>query len=228
MAEFPSHRSASSLLLGSVLFSSACFVLVFSCVDMAHAQTSSQPESTPQSSTLDQTLEVHNLPSLMAKTPHSSDVMLTSLDTVFHDREVCCGKDSALEDTVQTIDTKSLQDAASKLSGRHLLSDGRAVQVTANYLTPDQINAGDMLAQMVKEHAPLMEWNHHIYVVHGLAYLWYMTSDPDSGGSESSVIHKILLWDTRYSDSRREVVFNRETDDPKTIQGVLFLESKTE
>jgi hypothetical protein len=164
----------------------------------------------------------------MAKTPHSSDVMLTSLDTVFHDREVCCGKDSALEDTVQTIDAKSLQDAASKLSGRHLLSDGRAVQVTANYLTADQINAGDMLAQMVKQHAPLMEWNHHVYVVHGLVYLWYMTSDPDGGGSESSVIHKILLWDTRYSDSRREVVFNRETDDPKTIQGVLFLESKTE
>jgi hypothetical protein len=216
MEKLPSHRSGRSLLSQSVF--SALVILVFGY---------SKP-SFAQQSTRDQTLEVHNLPSLMARSPHSSDVLLTSLDTVFHDREVCCGKDSALEDVVQTVDPKSLADVASKLVGRHMLSDGRAVTITAHYVTPDQVSGGNMIAQMTKDHVALMQWNQHIYVVHGIVYLWDITQNPESGGSASPVLHKFLLWDTRYSDSRREVVFNRETDDPKTVQGLLFLESKTE
>jgi len=216
MRKLPSHRSAPLLLSRSVF---PGLLLLF----FAYSKVASAQQSTP-----DQTLEVHNLPSLMAASPHASDVLLTSLDTVFHDREVCCGKDSALEDVVQTVDPKSLGDLAGKLAGRHMLSDGRVVTVTANYLTPDQVSGGNMIAQMTKDHAALMQWNHRIYVVHGIVYLWDITQSPDSGGSASPVIHKFLLWDTRYSDSRREVVFNRETEDPKTIQGLLFLESKTE
>jgi hypothetical protein len=216
MEKLPSHRSDRSLLSQSVF--SALIILVFGY---------SKP-SFAQQSTRDQALEVHNLPSLMARSPHSSDVLLTSLDTVFHDREVCCGKDSALEDVVQTVDPKSLADVAGKLAGRHILSDGRAVTITAHYVTPDQVSGGNMIAQMTKDHAALMQWNQRIYVVHGIVYLWDITQNPESGGSASPVLHKFLLWDTRYSDSRREVVFNRETDDPKTIQGLLFLESKTE
>lgn len=215
MEKLPSHRSGRSLLSQSVF--SALVILVFGYSKASFAQQS----------TRDQTLEVRNLPSLMARSPHSSDVLLTSLDTVFHDREVCCGKDSALEDVVQTVDPKSLADVASKLVGRHMLSDGRAVTIRADYLTPDQVSGGNMIAQMTKE-AALIQWNHRIYVVHGIVYLWDITQNPESGGSASPVLHKFLLWDTRYSDSRREVVFNRETDDPKTVQGLLFLESKTE
>jgi len=37
-------------------------------------------------------------------------------------------------------------------------------------------------------------------------------------------IHKFLLWDTRFSDSRRTVVFDRETEDPGKVQGLLFLQ----
>ena len=36
-----------------------------------------------------------------------------------------------------------------------------------------------------------------------------------------TAIHKFLLLDTRYSDSRRKVVFNRETDDWSKVQGML-------
>lgn len=63
----------------------------------------------------DQEIEVHDLRSLTARSPHSSDVLLTSLETVFHDREICCGKDSALEDSAAAGDPKSLKDVASKL-----------------------------------------------------------------------------------------------------------------
>jgi hypothetical protein len=37
------------------------------------------------------------------------------------------------------------------------------------------------------------------------------------------MIHKLLLLDTRYSGSRREVPFNRETDDWSKVQGMLRL-----
>lgn len=43
-------------------------------------------------------LEVHisDLPALTARTKDASDVLRTSLDIVLRDRDVCCGKDSAL------------------------------------------------------------------------------------------------------------------------------------
>jgi hypothetical protein len=174
----------------------------------------------------DQEIEVHDLPSLMARTPHSSDVLLTSLDTILHDRDICCGKDSALEDSLQAADPKSLKDVASRIQGRHLLSDGRPIAVNTVYLTAGQINAAQLINMMKNQHAPLMEWNSHVYVVHGIVFLWTENYNPEAGYIPLTEIHKLLLWDTRYSDSRREVVFNRETDDPNTVQGFLFVDAK--
>jgi len=175
----------------------------------------------------DQNIEARELPSLTARSPHSADVMLTSLDTVFHDHEVCCGKDSALEDNAASVDPKSLKDAAGRLQGRHLLSDGRPIMVTASYLTPDAVNSGLLITWFQNQHAALMRWNSHLYVVHGIVYMWIASSNGgDSGVSESTAIHKFLLWDTRYSDSRREVVFNRDTDDLSKVEGFLFVEAK--
>jgi hypothetical protein len=149
------------------------------------------------------------------------------LDTVFHNREVCCGKDSALENSVPE-DSKSLKEVADKLEGRHLLSDGRVIKVMAEYLTPDKVNSGHLIAMILEQHAPLMEWNSHVYVVHGIVYHWTVNSNSEATEREQSVIHKFLLWDLRYSDTRREVVFDRLTDDVTAVQGVLFLEAKTE
>ena len=174
----------------------------------------------------DQVIEVPDLPSLVARSPHSADVMLTSLDTIFHDREVCCGKDSALEDSAGAADPKSLKDAASKLQGRHLLGDGRPIMVTATYVTPDAVNSGMLITWFQNHHAALMQWNSRVYVVHGIVYQWTANGTPDTGEQDGTVIHKFLLWDTRYSDSRREVVFNRETDDLGKVDGFLFVDVK--
>ena len=46
-----------------------------------------------------------------------------------------------------------------------------------------------------------------------------------SDGSITYVIRKLLLLDTRFSDSRREVTFNRDTDDLSKVQGVLFVQA---
>jgi hypothetical protein len=174
----------------------------------------------------DEEIQVRNLPSLMARSHEPSDVLLTSLDTVIHDRDICCGKDSAIQDSALAADPKSLKDVASKLDGRHLLSDGRPIKVTAEYLRPDQVNSGHLISMILDQHAPLMEWNSHLYVVHGIVYLWTESGDPTTGTVKMTVIRKFLLWDVRYSDSRREVVFDRNTDDASKVQGLLFVDAK--
>ena len=170
----------------------------------------------------DQELQVHNLPSLTAKSHDPTDVLLSSLDTILRDPELCCGKDSALVDAASAADARSLKLVAGKLQGRHLLSDGRPIAVTAEYLAPDQVNAGHLIRMILDGHAPLMQWNSHLYVVHGIVFIW----SRDEQGGLYAVIRKFLLWDTRYSDSRRDVTFNREIEDASKVQGLMFVQSE--
>lgn len=172
----------------------------------------------------DQEVRVHHLPALMARSSDPSDILLTSLDTVFHDRGICCGKDSALEESALAADPRSLQDVANKLEGRHLMEDGRPIKVTAEYVAANAVNSANLIGMILNQHAALMQWNSHLYVVHGVVYVWFATNtNPETGASKGIAIHKLLLWDTRFSDSRREVIFNRETDDWGKVQGILLL-----
>jgi hypothetical protein len=175
---------------------------------------------------VDQEIEVSSLPSIVAPSRHSSDVLISSLTTIIHNQEVCCGKDSALEDRVQRADPKSLQDVAAKLNGRHLLADGRSIMVNAVFFPPDQANVAYLVKAFTEQNALLMQWNSHIYVVHALVYFWIASgATPETAGSQP-VVHKFLLWDTRYSDSRRDLTFNRDTDDLSKVQGFLFVQVK--
>ena len=163
-------------------------------------------------------VRVEGLPSLMARSHEPSDVLLTSLDTIIHDRSVCCGKDSALEVSLAHADPLSLKDVAAKLQGRQLLSDGRPIMVTADFIEPTAVSAGSLMVSLRDKHALLLAWNSHIYVCYGVTYL--RDFDPNTG-AELDTIHKLLLLDTRYSDSRRETVLDRATDDASKIQGML-------
>jgi len=172
-------------------------------------------------------VKVGGLPALMARSHDATDVLPTALDTIFHDRSVCCGKDSALEDSVAAADPQSLKDLASKLQGRHFLGDGRPIQVTAEFWPLDAINSGKTISALTDKHALLMAWDSHLYVVYGAVYQWVWVGGSTEGSATAmTVIHKFLLLDTRYSDARREVVFTRGVDDPDKIQGLLFLQSK--
>ena len=62
-------------------------------------------------------------------------------------------------------------------------------------------------------------WNSHLYVLYGAIYDETLYSD----GTRMNVIHKLLLIDPRFSDARREVVFNRDTDDWTKFEGMLQL-----
>ncbi|HYM77388.1 MAG TPA: hypothetical protein VE377_15545 [Candidatus Dormibacteraeota bacterium] len=169
----------------------------------------------------DQEIQVHDLTALVARSHDPSDVLIASLDTVFHDQEICCGRDSALEDSAQAADPKSLKDVADKLRGRHLLSDGRPINVATEFLTPEAVSAGHVVSMIANQHAALMLWKSRLYIVYGVVFVWYADR---STGETAVIIRRFLLWDTRFSDSRRDVVFDRESEDPGKVQGLLFLQ----
>jgi hypothetical protein len=199
-------------------FALAPFVFVFllllaSCValaGLAHGQTY----------VAIQEVRVSDLPVVVARSKEPSDVLQASLATIFHDKSVCCGKDSALalDESVAKADPLSLKDVAAKLQGSHRLSDGRPIMVTAEYYEPAAINSSTVITTLQDKQAMLMEWNSQLYVCYGVTYR--RDYEPNTGSLVNTIL-KFLLLDTRYSDSRREAVFNREIDDWSKVQGML-------
>ena len=88
--------------------------------------------------------------------------------------------------------------------------------------SPEALNGALLTATLTRQHALLMMWNSHLYVLRGVVYRW-IDSGPDGG--MYTVIRKFLLLDARYSDSRRQAVFDRASDDFGKIQGFLFVDS---
>jgi hypothetical protein len=168
-----------------------------------------------------QEVRVPQLPALMARSHDPSDVLLTALDIVFHDRSICCGKDSALEDRAATADPLSLKGIAAKVRGRQLLSDGRPIMITADFLptAPTVDISWQIVGPLRDRQALLLVWKDQLYVLYGAVFDEVVNDD----GGTAFMIHKLLLLDTRYSGSRREVRFNRETDDWSAVQGMLRL-----
>lgn len=165
-------------------------------------------------------IHVHDLPVLTARSHDRTDVLLASLDTILHNPDLCCGKDSALIDSASAADPRSLEDIAKKLDGRHLLGDGRPIMMKAEYIKPEQVSAGNLILRISENHAALMMWNSHIYVMYGLAF----QESPDySGQAIAYVIQKFQLLDVRFSDSRYQLEFDRQMEDPSKVAGLLFL-----
>ena len=69
------------------------------------------------------------------------------------------------------------------------------------------------------QHPLLIDWNGHLYVLYGAVFDEYVYSN----STTQHVLKTLSLIDTRYSDSRRNVEFNRETDDWSKVQGVLWI-----
>ncbi len=118
----------------------------------------------------------------------------------------------------------SLKDVAAKLQGRHLLSDGRPITVTATYLDAQAVHGALLIATLREKHAVLVGWNAHLYVCYGVTY----REDYDANGGVMDTILRFRLIDPRYSDARREVVFDRATDDWSRVQGMLWLSFATQ
>ena len=166
---------------------------------------------------------VRNLPPLVASSTDGSAALATGLEIVLHDKTVCCGKDSALEDTalwISLANSVSLKALTAKVLGRHLLSDGRPIVVTADFVPPDSINAGFLVNSLTDQHAMLLQWNSRVYVLYGA--IFDETRDPGDGSRVDS-IHKLLLLDPGFSGPHRTTEFNRDTDDWSKVEGLSIL-----
>jgi hypothetical protein len=164
-----------------------------------------------------QEVRVNDLPVHTAQSADSTAVLMAALETIFHDPNVCCGKNSALQDIGFSAST--LKDLAARLAGKHYLSDGRSITVTTEYVSPSSMNPSQIIGPLMHQQAVLMEWDSHLYVLYGAVFdeLLYPS------GNRDYVIHKLLLLDTRFSDARREASFNRDSDDWTKVSGLLTL-----
>ncbi len=165
-----------------------------------------------------QDVRVANLPVLTAQSTDPSAVLAAALETILRDKAVCCGKDSALEDTVLAAST-SLRELSAKLQGKHVMSDGRSVIVGAEYVPQNSITPNLMISALIDQHALLIKWKSHFYVLYGAIF----DETVYSSGQRQFAVHKLLLLDPRFSDRRRQIEFNRDSDDWGKVEGLLAL-----
>ena len=56
-----------------------------------------------------------------------------------------------------------VKEVAAKLQGRHLLSDGRAIEITAEYVDRSAVDSFKLISTLQHQQAaPPMEWNPHV------------------------------------------------------------------
>jgi len=212
MRSLRSSRKNRSFLTTRALF--VCLMLACTSITAALGQDTSGYVFHPN-----QEVRVANLPVVSAQSTNPSAVLAAALETILHDKPVCCGKNSALEDTVFSA-LLSLDELSSKLQGRHVLNDGRSVMVNAEYVPQSSITPDLMISALMDQHALLIEWKSHLYVLYGAIF----DETVYSSGQRQFAIHKLLLRDPRFSDHRRDIEFNRETDDWGKVQGLLTLD----
>ncbi len=166
-----------------------------------------------------QEVRIRDLPTLTASSDKASAISAVALEIVLSDKAVCCGKGSVLEDAVLS-DFPSLKDLGAMVEGRHLLSDGQPIAIHAEYVPQTSVNSGvNIVNALQDQHAALIEWKSHVYVLYGATF----NETRYSSGRRQYAISKLFLLDPRFSDQRRELEFNRETDDWGKVQGVLTL-----
>jgi hypothetical protein len=165
-----------------------------------------------------QEVRVTNLPALTAQSANSSAVLAVTLETILHDKAVCCGKNSALEDTVLST-PQSLRELGAKLQGKHALSDGRFVMISAEYIPQSSVTPDLMIGALRDQHALLISWKAHLYVFYGVLF----DETIFATGQRQFAVRKLFLLDPRFSDQRREIEFKRESDDWGKVEGLLTL-----
>lgn len=211
MKKLCSSRKNRSFLNAKALL--ACLALASLAAVSASAQDTSGYVFHPN-----QEVRVSDLPALTAQSANKSAVLAAALQTILQDKAVCCGKNSALEDTVLSA-PPSLKELSAKLQGKHVLSDGRSVMASAEFVPRSSITPDFMISSLMDQHALLMDWNSHFYVLYGAIFDETVYAD----GQRQFAVRKLLLLDPRFSDQRRDVEFNRESDDWEKVDGLLTM-----
>jgi|SRR5579864_853588 len=197
--------------------------IVCAMVGVIFASSFVLAQETPPGSVFhpNQEVRVAGLAVRTARSHSPTDVLVAELETILHDPEICCGKNSALGDAVLSADPLSLKDVSTKLQGRHLLSDGRPIMIAAEYVAANSLHADQIINPLLNQQAGLIEWKSHLYVLYGANF---NETIYDAGGRDYA-IHKLFLLDPRFAENndRRQVSFDRETNDWSEVQGLAML-----
>ncbi len=186
----------------------ACAVLICVAAIMAGAQDSVSAVYAKQEIRV-------TLPSTVGS-PHTSTLFAAGLETILHNRGLCCGKNAAIEESMLS-NVASLGELGAALQGKHVLSDGRSVTIHADYTPQSSITSDLLISTLLNQKTPLIAWKSHYYVLYGAIY----DKTVYTSGAVQYAIGKLLLWDPRFSDQRSDVEFNRATDDWGQVQGLL-------
>ncbi len=190
-------------------------VLLFSCASLAQQKRAPNP---------DLELKIHGLQYRTASSDDPTAALAAALDMAFRMPDLCCGKDSTLEDSIGQVMPMSLELAASKIQGRKILPDGSAVVVSVDYLPASTMNgAGDpatvkILGALHNNQPILMLWNKRIYVIYGAEIDDTTQYVDNSGATAVEQIDQLLLFDPA---SGRHTAFTRGMDDWSKVQGLL-------
>ena len=158
------------------------------------------------------------MPTVAADSSSKSAAFAASIATELMERDVCCGRNSALEDQVTGAKGLSLKELGEKLRGKHYLDDGLPIFITDQYWSGVSVNPEAIIGTLKAQRPLLMDWNGRLYVLYGVVYDENLCTD---GALHS--IHTLLLVDARFSDHRRYVTFDRQTDDWGKVSGLLAL-----
>jgi hypothetical protein len=132
--------------------------------------------------------------------------------------KLCCGEDSAIGETPAGGTPGTLREIGDKIAGRHVLGDGTAVTIVANYFPAESISSDFIIVPLSKQQPMMMEWNAHFYVLYGAIYDDRVFTD----GRHDYVIQKLLLLDPG-KPAEPQAVFDRQKDDWSKVQGLLTL-----
>ncbi|MFI5117764.1 MAG: hypothetical protein ACHP8B_13820, partial [Terriglobales bacterium] len=114
---------------------------------------------------------------------------------------------------------RPLMQLGGRLRGKHYLDSGLSIVVTDQYWPGASVNAEDIISSLMAQRPLLMDWNGRLYVMYGAVFDEYRSyCSPNM-----HVIRTLLLVDTRFSDRRRYVSFDRQTDDWGKVTGLLAL-----
>jgi hypothetical protein len=196
---------------------SALFSLLFvACISTAAICQ----DSTETISTIPNQQVTVDVPTYIATTADPLDLLQTTVATVLRDPTICCGKGSALYARLSPMDAGSLPRVAERLRGKHAMSDGSAIVMEDRYWPRESVHAEDIIKSLMEKRAFLMDWDGHIYALYGAVF----DLNKRSSGYEERVVRSFLLLDTRYSDGRRFLKFDRQKDSWQKVRG--FLEFK--
>jgi hypothetical protein len=73
-----------------------------------------------------------------------------------------------------------------------------------------------IIAAIVRGKPLLVRWNDNLYVLYGAVYDEHL----HNSGKREIVIRQLLLFDPRYSDSRRFISFDRLKEDFSRVEGI--------